>query len=372
MHSDANKEHLQRGVLWNLFFNFCKHPILRYIADSIITGRLVRRKYHLIVLMSFLAAGFSLAGSSEVKQVPAILILSPKGELYESAIFGLKQELRDDCAITVIEYTTDTSMEQLDMYFTSVTPNAVVIAGDQPLKLYRKYTTEVRKKIVQIPVISILAQDTKSAISVFDNAVGITFETPIITSLVSFRAVIKRPMKHVGLVYRKLFKESVIQHTVYCEKEKIVLSGVLLGDNPEEYKKEISNALHILVKKNKIQALWIPNDTVILKPDLFTEVWLPFAANNLIPVIVGIESLVNPDLKFGTFAVIPEPHATGEQAAGIIFNLMENSWKMNGVIVYPTISVFTILNLEKARTIADSIHLHRVHKVLGKNEYLME
>ncbi|MBN1602888.1 MAG: hypothetical protein JW915_14870 [Chitinispirillaceae bacterium] len=372
MHFDAKKVYLQKGVLWNPFFSFCRQPIVKFIAHFLITGGWARRKYHHTSLMSFLAAGFVLAGSAEVKQLPAILIFSAKGELYETAIFGLKQELRNDCAFTVIEYTTDKCMQKLDMYFNSVTPNAVVIAGNQPLKLYRKYTTEVRKKIIQIPVISILAQDTKNTISVFDNAVGITFETPIITSLVSFRAVIKKPMKHVGLVYRKSFEESVIKHTAYCKKEKIVLSGVLLGNKPEEYKKEISDALHMLVKKNKIQALWLPNDTIILNPDLFTEVWLPFAANSRIPVIVGIESLVNPDLKFGTFAVIPEPRATGEQAAGIIFNLMENSWEMNGITVYPTISVFTILNLEKAKTITDSIHLHRVHKVLGKNECLMK
>lgn len=330
------------------------------------------RKYYHTFLTFFVAAGFVLAGSSETKQLPAILIFSAKGELYESAIFGLKQELRDDCAITVIEYSTDKSVPKLDMYFDSVTPNAIVIGGNQPLKLYRKYITEARKEIAQIPVISILAQNTKSAISIFDNAVGIAFETPIVTSLVKFRAIINKPMKRVGLVYRKSFEESVIQHTVYCENEKIALSGVLLGDKPGEYKKEICNALHMLVKKNRIQALWIPEDTTILKPELFTEVWLPFAAKNNIPVIVGIEYLVNPDLKFGTFAVIPEPRATGEQAAGIIFNLMENGWKINGVNVYPTISVFTILNMEKAKTLTDSINLDRVHKVLEKKECNMK
>jgi hypothetical protein len=322
--------------------------------------------------MLFVAAGVVLADSSDVKQIPSILILSSKGEIYESAIFGLKEELDDDFAIKVIEHTTDTSIEQLDMYFNSVTPNAVVITGNQPLKLYRKYSAEIQKKFEQIPVISILAHDTKNAISIFDNAIGITFETPIITSLVKFRAIINKPMERVGLVYRKSLEESVNYHMVYCEKEKITLSGVLLGDKPGEYKKEISNALHMLVKKHKIQALWVPNDTIILKPELFKDVWLPFAAKNSTPVIVGTESLVNPDLKFGTFAVIPEPRATGEQAAGIIISLMENHWQINGVIVYPTISVFTILNLEKAKTLTDSINLDRVHKVLEKKEGLMK
>jgi hypothetical protein len=328
------------------------------------TGEWVRRKYHHAFLILFMAAGFVLAGSSQIKQLPDILILYPDGELYESAIFGLKQELGDDCCITASKLITDKNVEDMDLYFNSITPKAVVLAGNQPLKMYSKYIAEVRKSASHIPVILMLVQDTRSALSEFVNAAGISFETPIVTSLVHFRSIINKPMENVGLVYRKSYSESVALHTVYCEKEKIALSGVMLGDKTERYKKEISDALNMLVTKKKIQALWIPNDTIILNPDLFTEVWLPFAAKNRIPVIVGIESLVKPDLKFGTFAVVPEPRATGEQAAGLIFNLMENNWVMKGISEYPTISVYTILNLEKAKTITGSIDLNRVHKII--------
>ena len=96
------------------------------------------------------------------------------------------------------------------------------------------------------------------------------------------------------------------------------------------------------------------------------KVWLPFFATHKVPVIVGIESLVKPELDFGTYAVIPEPRAMGEQAAGLIIDLKEKNWKSDGAIVYPAISVYSVLNMKKAVQITDakSINFNEVIRVL--------
>jgi hypothetical protein len=133
----------------------------------------------------------------------------------------------------------------------------------------------------------------------------------------------------------------------YCEHEKIEILAHELPNNGIDYKSAVKKSLKKLVKKNKVDVLWVPNDNILLKPDILREVWLPCVKKNKVPLIVGAESLVNPKLNFGTFAVLPDHNALGSQTAELIFEAMENDWKFDEQKIVPPVSIYKIINLKQ-------------------------
>jgi ABC-type uncharacterized transport system substrate-binding protein len=151
-------------------------------------------------------------------------------------------------------------------------------------------------------------------------------------------------------------------------KEKISIKGIEIDEDTSKHQTEVADALQTLLKKEKVEALWIANDNVLLKPDLLGNVWLPALKKNKVPLIVGVEALVNPKLNFGTFAVIPDPVAIGEQAAEIIFDLKADDWEHSGNEISPAISMYSVLNYKSAIEFANKQNLktYEVSKVLKK------
>ena len=312
----------------------------------------------------------SVVQQADANTTDALLILSPKGDLFESAKNGLVNELKDMFDISTMEVGESTTVDEIQEKCAATSPRAVVLSGNHAIHLYVKHAREHREETASIPVIAILALDMKRAVSGLDNVRGIAYETPMVTALVSFRRIINKPVATVGVVYRKAFEEFIGKHTDYCKKEKISVKSVLIGDDASSHKKEISKALKFLVKKERVDAFWVPNDNILLKPELLIDVWLPVFAAQKVPVIVGVESLVRPELNFGTYAVVPDPVSMGEQAAGIITDLMDNDWESTGSIVYPAISMYSVLNLKKAAFVADvkAINITEVTRVLPEGK----
>jgi len=330
------------------------------------TNRLVRRfANRAAVLLSSLIAGgafYGIAGQND-----GLLIISPKGDLFEAAIRGMGNELKRDFAITTMEVGEATKADDIYEKFVASRPRAVVLIGNNSIRLYTQHAHEHKEETDAVPVVTIFALDVKRAVAGLDNrAQCIAYETPLVTAIVNFRRVLNKPITTVGVVYRKAFEEFVGRHTEYCRKENITVKSVLIGDDASAHKKEIAKALQQLVKKDRVQAFWVPNDNVILKPELLIGVWLPMFTEQKVPVIVGVEALVKPEINFGTYAVIPDPVAMGEQAAGLILDLKDDDWKFYSTVVYPAISMYSVLNLKKAILVNDAknINVNEVTKVL--------
>lgn len=297
-----------------------------------------------------------------------VLLITTKGSIFDQARNGLVNELRDEFSISIIEINEKTSIEEIDTFFSSYNmPKAVVLIGNNAIRFYVKYSYQHKKKTESIQVVTILALDVQRAITGIENVNGIAYETPMVTALVNFRRVINKPLNKVGVIYRKPLREFVDKHTLFCFKEKIAIKGIEISDDTSKHKNEIDNAMQTLLKKESVEALWIANDNVLLKPDLLGSVWLPALKKKKVPLIVGVEALVNPELNFGTFAVIPDPVALGEQAAEIVFNLKADDWEHRGVVIHPAISMYSVLNIKKAAEFTDKEELktYEVSKVLN-------
>jgi len=305
------------------------------------------------------------------EKIDKVLIITSKGSIFDQARNELVNELRDEFAVSISEIDENTVFNEIDALFGNYDlPKAVILVGNNAIRQYQKYSNLQKKKTEYIQVVTILALDVKNAVAGIANVNAIAYETPMVTALVNFRRVLNKPLSKVGVLYRQAFKEFVENHTRFCSKEKIEIKGIAISDEPSKHQNEIAGALQTLLKKEKVDALWIANDNVLLKPELLGNVWLPALKKNKVPLVVGVEALVNPKLNFGTFAVIPDPVALGEQAAEIIFDLKDDEWKHRGIMIHPSISTYSVLNIKSATEFADmgNLKIYEVSKVLnGKN-----
>jgi hypothetical protein len=326
-------------------------------------------KFHFYIFLFAFLLIFK-ASAAMGQQLDPLLILMPKGELFEAAKNGLMNELKYEFALSTMNVNEGTSIEAIDAQITAVSPRAVVLMGNRSITIYAQYVHGYKNKTASLSVLAILALDVKRASTGIENVQCIAYETPMVTALVNFRRVMKQSLESVGVVYRKPFEEFVAKHTEYCKKEKIFVKSIMISDDASAHKKEISKALQQLVQKEQVQAFWVPNDNILLKPELLMDVWLPVFKKFKVPVIVGVESLVRPEIDFGTYAVMPDPQSMGEQTAGLITDLKEQNWRNFGTVIYPAISMYSVLNLKKAALFVDikSININGITKVLKEEK----
>lgn len=300
-----------------------------------------------------------------------IFIITANGSIFDQARNELVNELRDDFSLSISEINesaTVSTIEEINRLFNdNASPKAVVLIGNNAIRLYQKYAALHKKKTDAIQVITLLALDVPRAVSGIPNVNAVAYETPMVTALVNFRRVINKPVNKVGVLYRKPHRDFVIKHTRYCLKENIDIKGIEISENTSKHQTEIADALKTLLKKEGVDALWIANDNILLKPELLGNVWLPALKKNKVPLVVGVEALASPKLNFGTFAVIPDPVALGEQTAEIIFDLKSDEWNHRGIMIHPAISTYTVLNIKKAAefTSMENLKIFEVSKVLN-------
>ena len=328
---------------------------MKYTLLSLLKNRPLSAMFLLVNVVSLFA---------EDDRIP-LLVLTPPGELFSDAVNGMKKELEEDFVITVLKKPKEDGGEDIERYFSETRPEAVVIVGNRLLRTYDSCLKKHPDRSA-IPVVSIYALDTERALRPFVNATGISCQTPMVTAVARFRGVVDKPVKTVGVIYRHAFKDFVKKHTRLCSREKITVKSIMIGNERRQHKKEIRKALEQLLGKENVDAVWIPNDNVILTSQLLEDVWLPVFRRSRVPVIVGVEVLVRPELDFGTFAVIPDATGTGIQAANLIFDLMDEGWKTDGVTVQPTLSVFSVLNWKKAKRVYNAVDTKEVNKVFGR------
>ena len=300
-----------------------------------------------------------------------ILVVFSKGDLFEAGKTGLTNELKYDFAVEPFSMTEKTTPGDLGNKVTALSPAAVVLLGNFPISLYAKYCTERKDKTASVPVVASHALDVRRATAPIGKSLCISYETPMITALVNFRQVMFPSLEKVGVLYRKSYAEFIERNSRLCQNEKITVKSLLIGDDASTQKKEIAQALDELLNKEHIQAFWAPNDSKFFKVEYLTEIWIPIFLKTKVPVIVGVESLVKPEINFGTYAVIPDPEAMGAQAARLVEDLKDENWQIDSTVIFPAISTYSVLNLKKASMITDekNINMTKVTKILreGKN-----
>ena len=296
-----------------------------------------------------------------------LLIIRTAGPNFEEAKSGMVYDLQYD--FDIVDYIIDksTTVEDISNKMSTISPDVVALMNNRSISLYKKYQSTLKEGDKIVPSVSLMGILVKSMISGLKNSYGVEYEIPIVTSAVDLRTIMgdKKPIKSIGIVHRSNLNEFIKTNKAYCEQEGIKLVTIEIEKDKidSDLKKELTN----LVKKENVDAIWVPVDNKLVNKKLLMNAWIPFEKKYKMPIIVGVGSLVNPKFHFGILGVLPDHVALGSQAASVIYDIMDNGWQVddNGG-TQPPLSVYTILNYPDAKAFfgLDKEHLVGVDKIL--------
>ncbi|MBN2527619.1 MAG: hypothetical protein JXR76_14595 [Deltaproteobacteria bacterium] len=283
--------------------------------------------------------------------------LNPKTDLSNIAFFtpaneatfllwkSLSGELAEEFNIRTLVTTQRTSAKDMGNLIRATTPVAVILVDNSTVKKYREY--QKYHKSDNTPAFIFMASFLKEIIGLVRNANGIAYEVPGVLSMVRARNVLNTEVAKIGVVHRKAFSDYVKSESSMMKVEKFKMVTAAVSDSPTIY--ELEAALDDLFNRKKVDALWILNDNALLKQELVADVWLPTLQNSPMPTIVNVPVLLNPEIEFGTLAVIPDSAALGVQAANMIFNAYDKEWELEENKVEMPLSVLTYIDRNLAQ-----------------------
>ena len=217
---------------------------------------------------------------------------------------------------------------------------------NRSVALYRNYQRLQPRKTEFPPALALMTAFAAESITGLRNVGAVGHEPPALTAVVETRRILNRPLRTLGVVYRKPLESFVREQATLAKIESVHFEAVEVGVHPSH--NDVEWALDQLVGEGAIDALWVLNDNVLLSPELLREVWLPTLHRNHLPVIVGVDSLVRPELDFGSLAVTPDLELLGVQAANLLLDLQDDDWQLEPALYQP-VSVRTLVNASQAR-----------------------
>jgi len=323
------------------------------------------KQYSRTILVLILIICCMVTGSDFACAKDSLLIIRLDDNALKQAVDGIHSQIRQDFLVVEMIVNADTMSNEIARKMKEVSPKLVVLMDNAAISLYKKFQKGLPDSSETVPSVSIMATFMDLAIRDMKNATGIFYEVPVVTSVVNLRSVMPSiPLKKIGVAYREFMEQSVMINRGYCKRESIELVSQPIAEesNPES---DLKKALKLLRDQN-IDALWIPNDNKMVNASLLKSVWIPFAGQFRKPIIVGVEVLVQPKFKFGTFAVIPDSFELGVQAAEVIYDIRDNNWSAEGREIEPPRSVYKFINMEQAQRLfrIDKEKLGNVDKIL--------
>jgi len=284
-----------------------------------------------------------LIGTSAFAQNAAksILVLHPKGESFDDAKKGIQETLGPTYAVKDFEFDKESGVGDLVKVWKGSLPKIVVAMDNKGILLAKDARDNLHDSTV--PLVGLMGVRVDASLKNVRNVVGINYEIPAVTTLVNLRAILPKPIKKAGVIYRESMEDLFLRNAEFCKQEGIELVGIKVPDASDP-KESLDKALKDLIGRADVDALWVLNDNFFLNAKLIVGSWQPGLSDWKHPVIVGIETLVKPAFKFGTFAVLPDNYALGAQAAGLVQEIDDAGWKVEEWKVDQPLSVVKTLN----------------------------
>lgn len=280
--------------------------------------------------------------SAEMHQ---LLVLGPESVGFSQVIDTLKQELATEFTIDHQVVNERMSYEQFEKLILRRQPKALVLMDNISINYYRLFQRLHPDPQQQIPAVAAMALFMDRAVEGLNDVTGIRYEVPAIISLVHLRDLVDRPIKKVGVIYRKQAEAFIQEQRLTCQLEQIELVGVSIPNQSESLNRDIRKALDRLNKED-VDALWVLNDSVVLSPEALTYAWLPKIRRFHKPVVVGVMPLID-GIPLGGFAVLPDHEGIGLQISNLVFEILDRDFRPQESRVINPVSVKTILNLKQ-------------------------
>lgn len=286
------------------------------------------------------------AAVAEAKKagLPAVLVLLPSSASAKATLDGLRSELADEVTLIPRYVDARTEVADVEAAVTLVKPVAVVLMNNPTVRLYR--TWQRARPGRAPPAVAVLSSFLRETGRGVEKLTGVIYEVPLITSLINLRTLLTQPVKRVGVLFRPSFRGYVEEQRAFLAAEGFEL--VPLEVSGEDLR-ELRDGLERLRLEERVDALWVLNDNVLLAREALISGWLPGLRNNRTPVVVNVGSLLSRSVEFGSFAVLPDHRALGVQAANLVAQLAGGGWPQDGLELEYPISVETVLDVRFAR-----------------------
>lgn len=271
----------------------------------------------------------------------AVLVFLPDSAATRQAWQSLRDELGDSFDVLTREVSEHSTEADLEREIQSVQPRCLMLLGNSASNLYLKYQHEYPGPY--LPAVVLMTSFFEQQYPLFQNVTGVSYEVPGITTFVNLRTFVYRPIQRVGVLHRGLFQSYVEQQARLASQEQIQLVPLEMSRSPSPH--EIRKGLDRLIHDEKVDALWVLNDNMLLKPELIAKGWLSILHKNPIAVVVGVGSLVDARLHFGSFAMLPDHAALGVQASNLVFRLRDEGWDAKALPPELPLSIQSVVDL---------------------------
>ncbi len=285
--------------------------------QTVITARVLAL---MLIGVSVLFSHFAVADDG-------VLVIRPANEHFEQVLHGMESELEGEVGVYDVIVDKKTEVASLYKEVQERQPSAMVLMGNHSLSLYTKLQEKYRAENIPpaVAVAAVFADWVMASKPGKDRVTGILYEIPAVTGLVTLRSISQKEIKRVGMLYRKGMEGMVENNTRFCKLEGIELIPMEVKEadikKPKRFKKLLKK-----LSKNSLDALWITNDSVLLRPELVVKAWVPFLSKFDKSVLVGVETLIGSNLNIGNLGVFPDHNDLGTQTASILFELLDQEW----------------------------------------------
>lgn len=270
------------------------------------------------------------------------LVIRGKSANFEEVMRGMNDDLEGEVTLNELLVKKGSSVSDIEKKFKQSPPDLVILMGNKAVNLYAKFQSKNPDRKYP-PAIAMAALFIDKFVTKLKNATAIRYEIPAVTSAVVMRTVLGKPIKKLGVVYREWMKDIIEENRRFCEAEGIELIGVQLPNKAKKMENEVKKALKQLDKN--VDALWILNDNSLLTGKSIGKAWLPSRGKSKIPAIVGIKLFMT-KFPLGSFAIVPDNYGLGAQAAGMIFELIENDFELEDTDIQQPVSVKKFVNVK--------------------------
>jgi len=312
--------------------------------------------HYILITLLFLVGA---CGQLQAQGKPTILVFGPKHNDFQSVYTVIKSEVAEEyegdyeVVYQVIERGTDDKYQRFSLAIETSSPK-IIILMDWSIELYEEYQT---KKLALNPnhkfppAIACMALLVQDQIKNLKNVRGINYEVPAVTCITEFRDKISVPLNKVGVVYREDYRPFIERQTRYALIEEIELVSyevVVKGgrNKDKQIRNGLDKALKHLIKKEKVDGIWIVNDNDLITETLVEDIWYRKLRFFKKPVMVNVRSMLGSEL--GNFAVLPDHEGIGDQVSYMVFDILEGDGSDISGVEEPTNSPRTFLYLPPA------------------------
>jgi len=296
------------------------------------------------LLVAWLLAWLGLFALAQSNQT--LLIVGPSGADFAEVSETLKEELGRDFITHYRRVENYTSFDRFEEHVRGIKPDLIVLMDNPAIGHYRTYQQKYANETMP-PAIAVMALFIDNNIQGIKNISGIRYEVPAVASFTNLRNLITKPIRRVGVIYRSSVASFIERQNQLCKREQLTLVGYPLPDREDHFKRSLRKALQHLIMKEKVDALWVINDSALLSLDAVRDVWVPKLRRFRKPVIVGVRPLIE-DWEVGNFAVLPDHQGLGKQISELVYDMTSQDWDPSINEVVDPSSAFSILKLKYA------------------------